>query len=102
MSGSSLILVGATSGQTGLLGGGYAHDRGRPCPGGGPERLPGWAAASPAQPGVVSDNPADYTPNLLSTSSGRKPHVDALAQRGTTVYAGGLFDLVENSARTAT
>lgn len=64
--------------------------------------LPGWAAASPAQPGVVSDNPADYTPNLLSTSSGRKPHVDALAQRGTTLYAGGLFDLVENSARTAT
>ncbi len=52
---------------------------------------PAVSAASIYQPDVVSDNPADWTPQLVYPGTGPKPRVDAMAQLGSTLYAGGLF-----------
>lgn len=46
---------------------------------------------------IVSKDPVSSTPQLVSTAAVSKPHVDALASLGTTVYAGGLFDSVAGS-----
>ncbi len=57
-------------------------------------------SASIAHPRVVSDNPANYTPNVEDDSVVSKTSVDAIAERGDTIYAGGKFNRVDNSART--
>ena len=56
--------------------------------------------ASIAHPRVVSDNPANYTPNVEDDAVVGKTSVDALAELGDTIFAGGNFNRVENSART--
>ena len=48
-----------------------------------------WGAV--AQPAVVSENPANFTPSLVDTGAGYKPIVDAIAQSGNTMFAGGRF-----------
>jgi hypothetical protein len=63
---------------------------------------PGAAQAQLAQPAVVSENPADFTPNLASDGVVPDPAVYALAQSGTTMYAGGQFHAIQNSTRTTT
>ena len=65
--------------------------------------LPGGAAvASMAQSQVVSDDPANFTPNVEPGGAVSKPAVHALEQSGSTMYAGGKFRLVANSTRTTT
>ncbi len=53
-----------------------------------------------SHPGPVSDDPGDWTPQLVYSGTGPRPHVDALASSGGTVYAGGSFDAVERHGRT--
>ena len=65
--------------------------------------LPGAAFASLEHPGVVNEDPADYTPRLVDDGSGPKSRVDAADQAsiagvGDVLYAGGLFDTVQDSA----
>ena len=55
---------------------------------------PSPAAAAMEQPNVVIKNPVDYTPELVATDAVLKPHVDAIAQVGPTIFAGGLFERV--------
>ncbi len=58
------------------------------------------AQAGLSQPAVVSENPADVTPHIgLSEPS---QDVRAFAQVGQTMYAGGLFNQVQDWARTTT
>lgn len=57
----------------------------------------GAAEASIAQPSVVSDYAASYTPNLVATSTVKHPHADAVSQSGNTMYVGGLFDSITDS-----
>ena len=49
------------------------------------------ASADIAQPTVVSENPANYTPSLVEVAGQEKPIVDAIAVSGNTVAAGGRF-----------
>lgn len=58
------------------------------------------AGASIAQSKVVSENPADATPNIVLGSGGQT--VYSFAQIGSTMYAGGRFTQVQNPARTIT
>jgi Domain of unknown function (DUF5122) beta-propeller len=58
------------------------------------------ALGSIAQPSVVSDNPANYTPNVIDDGVVNPTSVDALAQIGDTLYAGGAFHLVKNADQT--
>ena len=58
------------------------------------------AQASIAQPAVVSENPSDTTPHLIFNAPSQD--VRAYAQVGDTVYAGGLFNQVQDPARTTT
>jgi len=51
--------------------------------------LPGGANAGTSQPSLVSANPADFTPNVLSGK------VKALAQVGPWIVAGGSFSQVQ-------
>jgi hypothetical protein len=60
----------------------------------------GSAAASIAQPDVVSTNPANYTPHLVSDGVNGHPHADTVAQGGNTIFIGGTFHTVTNSAQT--
>lgn len=60
--------------------------------------VPGMAAASIQHPALVSENPANFTPNLVGSGTA----VHALHQVGNTMYAGGAFSSVENSDRTTT
>jgi hypothetical protein len=60
----------------------------------------GGADASIAHSGVVSDNPANFTPNVEGDAVVAKPAVHALEQLGGTVYAGGKFHSVANADRT--
>jgi len=55
--------------------------------------LPVAALASVAHPRVVSEDPADFTPRLVDTLAIQE-HVNAVAQLGGTMYAGGRFDTV--------
>jgi hypothetical protein len=59
------------------------------------------AVASISQPTVVSPDPANFTPNVKDDGVSHSA-VYALAQSGTTMYAGGLFQKVTNAAGTAT
>ena len=58
------------------------------------------AQASLAQPKVVSDNPADTSPQIVMCDTSFD--VRAFAQVGNTVYAGGRFDQVQDPAFTTT
>ena len=58
------------------------------------------AQASLSQPAVVSENPADTTPHIVLSDPSQD--VRAFAQVGDTVYAGGLFNQVQDWARTTT
>src|SRR4051794_41491821 len=58
------------------------------------------AGASIAQSKVVSENPADFTPNIVLGTGGQT--VYSFAQIGSTMYAGGRFTQVQNAARTIT
>jgi hypothetical protein len=50
---------------------------------------------------VVSENAADYTPQLVSTPTVGHPRVDAITSDSTTTYAGGLFDRVAQGGQTS-
>lgn len=60
----------------------------------------GTAWGSIAHPGVVSEDPVNTTPNLVATTAIAKPHVDAIATSGDTVYAGGRFESVTSGSQT--
>ena len=61
------------------------------------------AGASSTLPAVVSANPADYTPNVVSNPTQAHTAVYALSQLGGTIYAGGgIFDTVLDSTRATT
>jgi hypothetical protein len=60
------------------------------------------AQGSLPHPSVVSDNPANYTPNIIDDTEVPKSSVDALVQIGDTMYAGGAFNSVQDSSRTNT
>ena len=60
------------------------------------------AQGSLSQPSVVSDNPANFTPNIIDDAVVPKSSVDALVQVGNTMYAGGAFNSVQDSSRTNT
>ena len=55
------------------------------------------AAASELHADVVNKVPVSYTPQLVSSTAVPKPYIDAIAQLNTTIYAGGLFTLVDPS-----
>jgi hypothetical protein len=57
----------------------------------------GTAEAALFQGSVVSENPADHTPQLVYGGAGPKPHVDSIDHIGSTVYAGGLFERVSQA-----
>ncbi len=59
--------------------------------------VPSMSTAALSQPDVVSVNPVDYTPQLVRADNEPKPRVDAMAQRGSTLYAGGLFSRAESA-----
>jgi hypothetical protein len=58
------------------------------------------ASGSIAQPRVVSEDPANFTPNVIDGGGVTATSVDALAQLGTTLYAGGNFRLVQRAGTT--
>ena len=57
------------------------------------------AQGSVLQPSVVSDVPANFTPNVIDDSVVPKSSVDALVQIGGTMYVGGSFNSVQDSSR---
>ncbi len=62
--------------------------------------LPGAAgAAVPAHPGVVSANPANFTPNVIDDAAVSNAAVYALSQSptGSTIFAGGTFRTVRRA-----
>lgn len=56
------------------------------------------AVASRSLPKVVSENPANFTPNVVNDSVVPHSAVYAIRQSGTTMYAGGTFHAVQNSS----
>ncbi len=58
------------------------------------------ASGSLAQDTVVSENPVNYTPNVESDGTVGHPAIYALAQSGSTMYAGGALHLVQDARRT--
>jgi len=60
------------------------------------------ATGSIAQPNVVSDNPANFTPHVIDGGGVSHTEVLGLFQLGGTMYAGGTFAQVQNSAQTQT
>jgi hypothetical protein len=62
----------------------------------------GPATGSIAQPRVVSDDPANFTPNVVDGGGVTHTSVDALAQAGNTLYAGGNFVTVQSGGSTFT
>src|SRR4029450_2932563 len=58
------------------------------------------AQASLLHPALVSENPSDTTPHIVLSDTSFD--VRAFAQVGHTVYAGGLFNQVQDWARTTT
>lgn len=57
------------------------------------------AFGSIAQPTIVSADPVNFTPNVEDDAVVGHTSVDAFAQLGSTMYAGGAFHLVQNAAR---
>jgi hypothetical protein len=60
----------------------------------------GAMAGSQAHQAVVSRDSMPGTPQVVSAPGGVRPHVDAIAVLGDTVYAGGLFDAVTQGGQT--
>ncbi len=62
------------------------------------------ADAGVAQPRVVSENPANFTPNLVGDGTVAHPAVYDFtpAPSSSTMYVGGQFHSLQNSARTTT
>ena len=58
------------------------------------------AQASLSQPAVVSDNPADTSPQIVMSNTDFD--VRTFAQVGNTVFAGGRFDQVQDPSMTTT
>ena len=63
---------------------------------------PVTAFGSNAQPGLVKQNAADYTPQLVPTSAVPRPSVDGIASGPSTTYAGGHFDRVTGTSAAVT
>ena len=61
--------------------------------------LTATADAGVLHPNVVSTRAVDYTPEVVSTLTVLKPHVDAIATLDGTAFAGGLFDLVSQGGQ---
>jgi hypothetical protein len=59
--------------------------------------VPAMAGASVHQPNVVSANPSNSTPHVLDDETVANASVFAIAQNGTTMYAGGHFHTVRNA-----
>lgn len=59
------------------------------------------ASGSIYQPAVVSENPADYTPNIIDGGGVDHTAAYAVAQLGGTMYVGGTFALVQPQGGTA-
>lgn len=65
--------------------------------------LPSSGGAAPALPKLVSDNPVDYTPNVVGNDcfTGTDPtlcrRVNDIARIGNTVWAGGVIGTVRNA-----
>ncbi len=68
--------------------------------------VPCWlglaAAGSVAHDRVVSENPANFTPNVVSDTVVPQPAVYALGKRGDTMYAGGSFRTVSDATGATT
>jgi hypothetical protein len=62
----------------------------------------GPATGSIAQSHVVSENPANFTPMVIDGGGVNHTQTLALFQIGSTMFAGGIFALVQNSAQTQT
>jgi len=63
----------------------------------------GGAQASPiTQPTVVSDDPADFTPHVIANTADDKLAVYKMTQVGTTMFAGGAFTQIQDTARAVT
>ena len=52
-----------------------------------------------AHPSVVSARAVAGTPQVVSTSTVAKPHVDAIATMGVTTFAGGLFNTISQGGQ---
>jgi hypothetical protein len=63
---------------------------------------PSAASAAISQPAVVNPDPANFTPNLEDDGVVKNSAVYAIAQSGNTMFVGGAFHKVTNSARTVT
>ena len=62
--------------------------------------LTATADAGVLHPNMVSTRAVDYTPEVVSTPTVLKPHVDAIATMGATTFAGGLFDTISQGGQT--
>ncbi len=61
---------------------------------------PGLAqAAEYAHTGPVSENAADYTPQLVATTAVSHPRVDAITADSAITYAGGFFDRITRAGQ---
>jgi hypothetical protein len=58
------------------------------------------SAGDVSQPTVVSEHPADVTPNVLPDAVVSQPSVLALGSRRKTIYAGGTFHSIADAAGT--
>ncbi|HYJ66467.1 MAG TPA: hypothetical protein VEX15_02265 [Nocardioidaceae bacterium] len=58
------------------------------------------ASGSVPHPGVVSEDAANGTPQLVATGAVGQPRTDALTQLDDTVYAGGWFDRASQGGNT--
>ncbi len=56
----------------------------------------GWqvSASEVVHPDVVSEDPANQTPRLISDEQVLRPYANAIGKLGDTMYAGGLFGTV--------
>lgn len=61
---------------------------------------PTWAAIP--HPNVVTEEPVNYTPNVIDDAEVPHTSVDALAKLGDTMYAGGLFRSVRQRSQAYT
>ena len=64
--------------------------------------IPSSAHGQIALPSIVSEDPANFTPHVIDGGGVSHSETLALFQLGTTMYAGGTFGQVQNSARTQT
>ena len=62
----------------------------------------GVANASLAQPTVVNEDAVSYTPHVAADAVQDRPIAYAINQLGDTIYTGGRFHSVQNSARNVT